>query len=201
LCRQYGVSRITVRQALAELLREGLIYTTVGKGTFASGPRLEEEIQPLSSFTADMKRRGLAASSRLLEARILNADDEEAAHLQLPRGAEIAYFQRLRLADDVPIALQANWLPHHLCPNILQFDLSARSLYELLHDEYGLKLARGETHLRAALADPRECALLQVSPPSAVLISEQTTFLDNDAIIEHSVTTFAGQRYTLHTHT
>lgn len=199
LCERYGVSRITVRQALGDLLREGLIYTSVGKGTYVAVPKLHEELQPLSSFTEDMRRRGMAASSRVLEVCVVPADDEKAARLRLPLRSAVVVLRRLRLTDGVPIAIQASWLPHHLCPNLLDHDLSTRSLFDVLRTEYGLRLVRGETGIEAALARPDELDLLQMEPPAAVLVSEQTTFLDNDQIIEFVHSVFRGDRYKLRT--
>jgi GntR family transcriptional regulator len=201
LCQQYGVSRTTVRKALAQLLYKGRIYTSVGKGTYVAAQTLHEELQPLSSFTDDVRRRGMRAGTRILEAEIVPASDALAARLQVPQGAEVVRLYRLRLADDMPIALQRTHLPHHLCPDILQHDLSSRSLFELLRTEYHLHMAGADTDIEAVLARPEEARLLQLSDPAAVLISEQTTYLDTDAVIELTRSVFRGDRYKLHTHT
>lgn len=198
LCQQYGVSRITVRQALGELTHEGLIYTTVGKGTYAAGPRLLEELQGLSSFTEDARRRGMTASSRVLEAAIVPADDRLAGLLGVPRGAEVVKLRRLRLTNGAPLAIQLTWLPHHLCPGLLAYDLASHSLFDVLRREYRLRLARAETSIEAALAGPEETSLLQLPTPAALLISEQTTYLDSDAIIEFARSVFRGDSYRLH---
>ncbi len=199
LCEEHGVSRITVRQALGELLREGLIFTAVGKGTYVAVDKLQEELQPLSSFTEDVRRRGMTASSQVLEARVMPADDGLGQLLRVPRGAEVVKLHRLRLTDGVPLAIQVTWLPHHLCPNLLHHDLATGSLFDILRNAYGLRLVRAETNISAALATPEESALLQLTGPGAVLISEQTTHLDNDAVIEFARTVFRGDRYQLHT--
>jgi len=199
LCGQHGVSRITVRKALGELQHEGLIYTTVGKGTYVADPHLDEELQPLSSFTQDIERRGMTASSKLLEAVVINADDTLAARLEIPKGAEVVRLHRLRLADDLPIAIQLTHLPHHLCPNLVEHDLSAGSLFSILRTAYGLRLVRADTTIGAALARPGEARLLQISMPAAVLISEQTTYLETGAVIELTRSIFRADRYKLHT--
>jgi GntR family transcriptional regulator len=198
LCDQYNISRTTVRRALADLLNEGLIYTTVGKGTYVAAPQMKEQLQPLSSFTEDITRRGLQPSSRLLRAEVQNANDEQAARLCLPRGAEVVSLYRLRLADGKPIALQLTWLPHHLCPDLLRFDMAQQSLYYILRVEYLLKLARADTTIMAALAYAEECRLLLLSPPAAVLISQQSTYLENDTLIEYTHSVFRGDRYKLY---
>jgi GntR family transcriptional regulator len=199
LCEKYGISRTTVRRAMAELLSEGLIYTTVGKGTFVSKPPIKEEIQPLSGFTEDMARRGIKASSRLLGTNIENANDDQAKWLKIPKGAEVVTISRLRLADGFPLAIQYNWLPHHLCQGLLSYDLAERSLYSILRDDLQLKLSCADTSIRAALATQQECRLLNISPPVALLISEQTTYLTNGAVIEYVRTYFRGDQYTLFT--
>jgi GntR family transcriptional regulator len=198
LCDQYDISRTTVRRALADLLNEGLIYTTIGKGTYVAPPQMKEELQPLSSFSEDITRRGMQPSSRLLRAEIQNANDEQAARLCLPRGAEVVSIYRLRLADGKPIALQLTWLPHHLCPDLLSFDLAQQSLYQILRGEYHFKLAHADTTIMAALGNPEECRLLVLSPPAAVLISQQATYLENDSLIEYTHSVFRSDRYKLY---
>ena len=198
LCDQYSISRTTVRRALADLFNEGLIYTTVGKGTYVAAPQMKEQLQPLSSFSEDITRRGMQPSSRLLRAEVQNANDEQAARLCLPRGAEVVSLYRLRLADGKPIALQLIWLPHYLCPDLLRFDLAQQSLYHILRSEYLLKLTYAETTIMAALANPEECRLLVLSPPAAVLISQQSTYLDNGSLIEYAHSVFRGDRYKLY---
>ncbi len=200
LCEMYGISRITVRQALNTLTQEGLVYSTAGKGTFIAGSALDEELQPLSSFTQDMERRGMQSTSQVLATRVLPADDFWAGRLKIPRGAEIVYLRRLRLGNGLPVSVQHTYLPHHLCPDILSIDFSARSLYDALRREYGHHLAHSDTVIEAALADTEEAALLKLQMPSAVLISEQSTYLDTGVIIEITRSIFNAERYKLHSH-
>lgn len=200
LCEQYGISRITVRQAISALVQEGLLYSTAGKGTFVCGSALTEELQPLSSFTQDLERRGMRPRSVLISANVIPADDLLAARLGVPRGAEIVCLNRLRLSDELPIAIQHTHLPHHLCPDLLKFDFSKVSLYEVLRKEYDLRLAHSDTFIEAALADPEEAKLLHMDLPSALLISDQTTYLDSGITIEITRSIFNAQRYKLNSH-
>lgn len=199
LCEEYGVSRTTVRKALSEMAHNGMVYTSMGKGTYVAESGLHEELRPLVSFTEDTRRRGLVASSKILDACIIPADDQLAVQLQLPRGAEVVRLHRLRLADDVPIAIQYTCVSHHLCPNILDFDLSQHSLYQIMRTYYGLDLAIAETKISAALATPQEAELLGMTLPAAVLISQQTTQLADETVIEFTRSVFRGDRYTLRT--
>ena len=199
LCEKHGISRVTVRKAFSDLMHEGLIYTTVGKGTYVADLQLDEELQPLSSFSQDIERRGMTISSRILEAGIFNADTHVAGQLRIPRGAEVVRLRRLRSADGLPIALQLTLLPHHLCPDLLQYDLSTRSLFDVLRAEYQLQLARADTVIEATLVCPEEAELLELPTPAAVLVSEQTTYLSTDDIIELTRSVFRGDRYKLRT--
>ena len=200
LCEQYKISRITVRKALSTLAQEGRVYSTVGKGTYVTEPQFDEELQPLSSFTEDLERRGITSTSQVLSAEIIQADDNLAADLNILRGAEVVRLHRLRLANGQPIAIQTANLPHHLCRNLLQVDFSNRSLFEVLRSEFSLHLARTDTVIEAALATPEEARLLQLRRPAAVLISMQTTYRDNGEIVELTRSVFHAERYKLRTH-
>jgi GntR family transcriptional regulator len=145
LCEKYHISRITVRTALNTLAQEGLVQSAVGKGTFVAEPAFNEELSPLSSFTQHLQRRGLEASSRVLETSILPADDLLSSKLSIPRAAEVVRISRLRLANHLPIAVQLTYLPHHLYPGLLKIDFSDRSLYDVLCEQYHLSLIHSDT--------------------------------------------------------
>jgi GntR family transcriptional regulator len=192
LCAEYGISRITVRKALAKLIHEGLVYSSVGKGIYIAEPKLEKELQPLISITEDARRRGVSVSSQVLEAAIIYADNSLAIRLQVSQGVEVVKLHRLRLMGNIPAAIQCAYLPHHLCPNLLRYDFSSRSLLDVLRTEYKLKLTRAKSDIEAALAQDEEASLLELPTPAAVLVAEQTTYLENEAVIEFVRSAFPG---------
>ena len=195
LCARYRVSRMTVRQALLELAREGLIYSRVGKGTFVSEPKIDQQLRTLTGFSQDMQARGRRPTSRVLEARVVPADDEQAQALRVPLSSETVVLSRVRFADGTPLAVETVHLPHSLCPNILRHDFASESLYQVLEHEYGHHLTRAEQTIEAALATPRDIAILQLNSPASVLIMERWTYTSNGILIEHVHSTYRSDRY------
>ena len=199
LGEEYGLSHMTVRRAINELISEGVIYAQQGRGLFVAEPKQEAELGPLYSFTEDMALRGMKASSRVLEASIVSASTMLANTLQVVIGAPLFYLQRLRLADDEPMALQTAYLPQARCPGLLEHDLNDRSLYQLLRTHYQLNLADSQTAVGADLASETEAERLRLRLPAALLVTEQITYLDNGKPIEFVRSVYRGDRYRLQT--
>ncbi len=195
MCDRYRVSRMTVRQALLDLTRDGLIYSRVGKGTFVSEPKIDQQLKTLTGFSQDMQARGSRPMSQVLEARIEPASNAIAQALHLSPAANVILLARVRLSDRSPLAVETVRLPQTLCPDLLRHDFSCESLYAVLQQEYGYRLTRAEQTIEAGLAGPREAALLQVQPRSPILIMERLTFTDQNVPIEHVHSTYRGDRY------
>ncbi len=198
LCARFHVSRMTVRQALVDLTREGLIYRRVGKGTFVSAPKIDQQLKTLTGFSQEMQLRGSKPASRVLEAKILPASQQVAEALHLSLGIEIVLLSRLRFADGIPLAVETVHLPHPFCPNLLRHDFAVESLYDVLEREYGYRLTRAEQTLEAALAGPREIGLLELVPPAAVLIMKRSTFTEQGVLIEYASSIYRGDRFKFH---
>jgi GntR family transcriptional regulator len=194
-CARFHVSRMTVRQALIGLTRDGLIYSRVGKGTFVGEPKIDQQLKTLTGFSQEMSGRKSVPSSHVLEAKLLPVNVDLAQLVRIPVGTEIVVLTRVRLADGVPLAIETVHIPHSLCPHLLRHDFSTESLYDVLEREYGHRLTRAEQTLEAALAGPRDITLLQLVPPAAVLVMERITFTDQDILIEHVQSTYRGDRY------
>ncbi len=197
LCERYGMSHMTVRRAINELLHEGLIYAIAGKGLYVADSKQDAESEPLRSFSEETTRRGMKASSKVLTAKIVGASTTLARALSVEVGAQLVYLYRLRLADGAPMALQVTYLPHTLCPGLLEHDLEQGSLFAVLHNVYGLHLAHSTRTVEATLADEQQASRLQLTPPAALLVVEQLTYLDSGQAIEFSRTTYRGDRYRL----
>jgi GntR family transcriptional regulator len=195
LCEEFGLSRTTVREALRGLNRQGLIRTVPGRGTFVATPRFDLAVRV--SLT-DMHREGMMPSSRLLDTSLIMSPAPALIELMdLQSGDAVVRLERLRLVNNVPLALHTVHLNHRLCPQILHYNLAEESLFQLLRSEYGLRLTQAKQQVYAALADQREMGLLDLPYPAAVLRTERKTFLDTGAVIEFSRATYCGEWYRL----
>ena len=194
-CDQFGVSRITIRQALSELMRDGLVQSVPGKGTFVARKQ-EGRFHPLASFTQYIRARGQIPSSRILRQAVIRASHRLARELEIPTHAEVVLVERLRLADGEPCVLQTAYLAAELCPNILKHDLEAGSLYQTLRDAYGLVPVRAINSFEARLAEPEEEKYLGLPHPSAVLVMRQTSYLGDGRPVHYTRSIYrASQRF------
>jgi GntR family transcriptional regulator len=195
LAGRFKVSRMTVRQALTELARDGTIYTRVGKGTFVAEPKIDQQLRALTGFSQDVRARGSRPGSRVLEARVVPATPDVAAALRVPPDTEVILLSRVRLADDVPLAVETAFLPFARFPGLLRHDFSVESLYNVLEAEFGLQLTQAEQSIEAALAGAREIELLQLIPPAAVLKMQRLTLNGDGEPIEYVLSSYRGDRY------
>ncbi len=199
LSQEFGISRMTARQALSEMVREGWLYVSMGKGTYVAERKLDQGLETLTGFTDDMRRRGLTASSRILQAAIIPCSLRLAEVLKIQPESAIVILERLRLADQVPLALETAHIPHHLCPGLLQYDLTTSSLYEIFRTKYGFRLGKAKETLEATMANDRERELLGLAGPGPVLLIERVTCLEDGPVIEYVKSAYRGDRYKFHT--
>jgi GntR family transcriptional regulator len=181
LVTQLGVSRATIRQAMAELLAEGLIYRYQGRGTFVAPQKLEHPLQRLISFSEDIRSRGMQPGSKLLFFGLVNTDAEIAAYLQIPPGKTVLRIYRLRLADNRPVGLHDSYIPYlHITSSELE---ETGSLYALLESK-GIVLAEAEETIEAVAATPEQGQLLNLPRGAPLLLVSRVVYTIDHTPIE-----------------
>ena len=193
-----GISRLTVRHALNDLVNAGWLVPKTGKGTYVQAPKLEQGIHQLMGLTEDMRRRGHVVSSRTVQATRVPASVGLAIEMNLNPGEELILLERLRIVDGIPLGLERSYLVHKLCLGILEYDLEKDSLYRIFRSDYSLRPDRVEQTYEAALAGRREAQHLGISEGAAILLLKRTAFLDTNEVFEHGIAWYCGNRYKFH---
>jgi GntR family transcriptional regulator len=195
LSNKFSVSRMTARQAVQNLAAEGLVRRHRGSGTFIAPKPLHRHTGPLMSFTADMKRRGLIASSQLISAELRDSTPAEADALRLAGKGRVVSIARLRLADGTPMAVEHASLPADCAP-VLAGDLETGSLHEAMR-LLGRIPVTAATWISARLATPQEAKALGLTPKSAVLLEKRIISDQDDLPVEFTTTVYHPERYVI----
>ena len=173
----YKVSRITVRHALAELQREGLIFKITGKGTFVSKnrPKAMQDLSQLQGFSEAMHSLGRETSSQVLGYQRLSADGKVATRLGLQAGDVVIELKRLRYLDRLPISLDVSYFPVSIGEQLLTADLTGRDVFSILENELGMALGTADVSIEAALAGGDVAAGLGIDDGEPLLRIERLT--------------------------
>ena len=190
LASDFSVSRVTVRKALDGLVAEGLLHRRQGAGTFVSG-RVEKQFAKLTSFSEDMAARGRTPRSEWLFRGSGTVTPEESLALGLSPGAPVYRMNRIRFADDLPMAVEYSKVPGF---GLVGADTVEDSLYAALQAR-GYRPTRALQRLRAVLIDEERSKLLGVEPGEAALYIERRGFLDDGRVIEATESWYRGDAY------
>lgn len=196
LCREFGVSRMTARNAVQRLVEDGLVQRVPGLGTFVAEPAQHRQASNLLSFSDEMRQLGRRPSSRVLRRRVRPADEREARRLKLGSGAEVLVLERLRLADDVPVARETARMPTRLREIVESADLERASLHATLvaHDVVPVS---GYATINARAATARDAKLLSVGRGSPLLVEERLIVDQAGRAVELTESRYAADRYGL----
>jgi GntR family transcriptional regulator len=195
LAERYAVSRMTVRQALRHLRQENLIYHERGVGTFVTDRKLDVHTRNLSGFSEEMASLGLVPSSRVLQLNREQPGEQIVKDLNLDNEKDVFHLERLRLADDEPMAFESTFLPTTLCPELDKIDLTKNSLYQVLADDYNVRMHHAAESLEAAAANKFTAKQLGIKPGAPVLVVHRVVFTDSNQPIESAHTTYRADRY------
>ena len=188
-----GVSRLTVRAALDDLAREGYLVRRRGSGTYVQQPKISQELT-MTSFSEDMRRRGMAPSSTTLSLTRQLAGPQLGRFLNVSPGDEVVVVKRLRLADGVSMAIETLHIPSHVVPGVEPRDLEG-SFYELLHTRYGVEIATATQTIEPTVTNEEESAALEVPLHSPAFLFERTSRDAAGRTLEFVHSIYRGDRY------
>lgn len=193
IAERADLSRVTVRRAVDDLVKQGRLIRRHGSGTFVAPPvsRVEQTLSLLTSFTEDMARRGLSARSQWLERIVVAPSPEEMMVLGLSLGEKVSRLERLRIADDVPMAIERAAIIESFLPDPLEV---TESLYEALALR-GARPTRATQRISARNVDERSAELLKVAPGEAALFIERVSYLPDGRVIEFTRSIYRGDAY------
>lgn len=169
LCDYFKVSRITVRQALKALENDGLIYKKQGLGAFVRDEAPTPNLVQLTDFSEDMKRAGLTSSSKLVSFGKVPANEKVNPILEITPEKSLMKLERIRYANDVPVAFDITWLPVSYGHLLLDQDLKLRTIYEILEDEYEIPIKAGRYSITATSATSSIANQLNLKPGAPLL--------------------------------
>ncbi len=191
-----GVSRLTLRAAIDELVREGLLVRQHGSGTYVAEPKIALPLT-MTSFSEDMRRRGMQPDSRIRSFAVQPAGARGAHRLHVSPSTPVVAVERLRLADRESMAIEHLYVPQSLVPGLTAEDLEGASFYELLVERYGVTIAEGAQVIEPTVTDEEESEALSVPLHSPAFLFERVSRTETGEVVEFVRSIYRGDRYKL----
>ena len=193
--RRFGVSRITIRKAIHELVSEGLLSRHRGRGTFVEQVKIAHELNAITSWTEQLEALGYTPRTHNLEVERMPAPRRIMQALRLSEGTEIVVVRRVRLANGEPISLMTNYIDAHLVPEFEARFRGHESLYDALEREYGLIPAVSVDNVETRGATDAESASLKIEPWAPVLTVTRISHIEDNVPLEMTVAVSRGDRF------
>lgn len=191
---KYQVSRMTVRQAITNLTNDGYLQRKRGVGTFVALKKLEQNLDHLTSFSEDMRSRGMEPGTKVLEFNKIEANEKIAQKLGLEEGSPIYEIKRLRLADHLPIALQLFYTSVDLVTGLTK-EIAEQSIYQYVESELNLSILSAQQDVEAMVAKKREAEALHIKVGDPVLYISRVGLAENDIPLEFVQSFYRADRY------
>jgi GntR family transcriptional regulator len=199
-CAQFGISRMTLRQAMSLLDREGFVNSRRGVGTVVTHRRLSRQQQEALSFSEEIRARGGRPESRLISLDLAIPTPSVRDFFELHEQQKVYEVQRVRLKDGEALALELARLPERLCPGLDRFDLARSSLYEILEQSYGIRIVACDEEISAEIPNSQQRKLLSLPARTAVLVINRKAYMEDGRPLELTRSVFRGDRYSVIVH-
>ena len=199
LAAQFGVSRMTVRQGIADLIEDGLLYRRHGVGTFVAFPHVERDHSRLTNFFENAHHKGIQARACILSIEVLPAKQKIAKSLSIEEGELVIRIKTLRYADEIPVTVHDAYLPHKLFSGLLtdrRIDLEIGHLWTI-YENYGYRVKSAVQKLEAREADEEIASLMEIEEGAPILYKERTVYADDGTPVEFTYCYNRGDRYSL----
>ncbi|MGE7878463.1 GntR family transcriptional regulator [Peribacillus muralis] len=193
---KYKISRMTVRQAITNLVNDGYLFRQRGIGTFVTHQKIVQPLQGLTSFSEDMQARGLEPSTRVISLSEIKAELDLAAKLEVEAGTPILELKRVRLADHLPMSLETVYLSKVLSGGLTE-EMALGSIYSHAEKTFGLKIQYGRQFIEASVAQKIEAEMLEVAEGDPVLRIERISKLETNKPFEVAKSVYRADRYQL----
>lgn len=194
LAKSFGVSRMTLRQAIQTLVDEGILERHVGSGTYVASRKVQEKMSGTTSFTDLMQAQGKVPSSKTVSYHLANPTLSEIKRLELPQGNQVLRMERVRYADGIPISFETAAVPADLVEGFSKEEVTA-SLYHVLEFKGGYQLGGAQQTVTATLASERIADYLKIKRNDAILKLRQVSFLKSGRPFEYVRTQYVGSRF------
>ena len=195
LGQRFEVSRITVRQALNDLQKEGLIFKIHGKGTFVARPRAFQNVSTLQGLAESLGRQGYEVVNQLISFKTLSASRQVAERLQLDEGSKVTEVRRLRLVNREPVSLEVTWLPLAVGQQLEKADLVSRDIFLILENDGGYTLGHAELAIDAVLAESELATVLKIEEGSPIMRIERLTHTLDGTPIDYEYLYYRGDAF------
>ncbi|HET7626975.1 MAG TPA: GntR family transcriptional regulator [Bacillales bacterium] len=194
LADKHGISRMTVRQAINSLVSEGLLTRRKGKGTYVASGKIEQPLQGLTSFTEEMKARGMLPTSRVVRFQAAKAPGHAAKELNLSADELVYEIVRIRMADGIPMAVETTFIPEALAPGLTR-EKAADSIYKMISDRHEAGIGYGKQVIEASAANQLESEYLGIPERAPVLLIRRKAFLGDGTPFESVKSIYRADRY------
>lgn len=195
LCEVFDVSRMTVRQAMDALVREGILERRSGDGTFLKSLKLSGSMRGIRGFSEELVSSGLTSHISVVAKEIMKPNAELAKRLKITTNDKVIRVERVRYVDEYSLSHETSYLPYHLCRPLIDVDLSVHSLQQALTDDLGHVITHGTETVQTKQLDPHIAYLLKISPNQPCFFINRLLYTKKNQAIEYVETVVRGDKF------